>query len=345
MTRAVKVVLGWIGCLALAGCHDEVAGERLQSAAPKASAVRCEGCHVREAAQWGGSRHHASFTNADFQRSFAREPEEFCRGCHAPATRDTEADPAEAEERGVSCVDCHGDVSSVRTGPGPEVKAPHALARVDDFGTRACASCHEFAFPEGTRQPSGAMMQTTMREHQASEHAGTDCAGCHLPRTTNGVDHSLASTRSDAAWRAALSVVAASTSDGVSFELTPHDVGHALPTGDLFRRLRLRAELRDGVDTVASAQRYLGRHFEPMRRPDGTYNRAHDWPTPDDRLRGPATVVLELNEGAASGTEIVWWVDYERVDNRDPVHPERSAIASTVSIANGRLAPFKTLPP
>jgi hypothetical protein len=46
---------------------------------------------------------------------------------------------------------------------------------------------------------------------------------------------------------------------------------------------------------------------------------------------------LEAEHDAASEAELVWWVDYERVDHRDSHAPERSTLADEVRLAHGRL--------
>jgi hypothetical protein len=282
--------------------------------------ARCPKCHRAEAEQWASSRHHTSFTNADFQRAYEREPEPFCRDCHAPGGD---------EVQGVGCLECHGDGDAILTGPGDDVRAPHAIVRVDDFGTRSCAACHEFAFPESSRRPPDAMMQTTMREHAASAFADRSCADCHMPAHA----HDLASTRDDDAWRRALTIAASREGDDLVLVLTPHEVGHALPTGDLFRRLALHAELRVDDEIVDTETRWLGRHFAPRRRPDGSLDPEYDWPTPDDRILEQTKIRLDL-EGDG---ELVWWVDYERVDHRHEEDPATSTIASTIRLAAGRL--------
>lgn len=297
----------------------------------------CQACHPEVATEWARSRHHVAFTNADFQRSFAREPLAFCRDCHAPARLRARPLPGdEAEALGVGCIDCHGEGPTIRTGPGvAPVQAPHLLERSADFGTRSCARCHEFGFPAASRRPAGSMMQTTMREHLASAHADRGCDACHLPRRGEGRDHSLAGTRDPDALRRALAVTATREGNDLLISIAPRDIGHAFPTGDLFRRLALHAELHAGGERVAATTRYLARHFVARRREDGTLDPAFAWPEPDDRLRGPTTIRLTLDPGARG--ELRWWIDLERVDARDEHHPERSTIASTVRIADGRL--------
>ena len=57
---------------------------------PGAAAVNalCEGCHEEVAREWRGSLHRRAYVDRSFAESLAREPDPFCRGCHAP-----EADP------------------------------------------------------------------------------------------------------------------------------------------------------------------------------------------------------------------------------------------------------------
>ncbi len=327
------LVLGLLACPGPEASHDPLG----QRAPWIPSEAECVECHADVAAQWAGSRHHGSFSNPDFQRSYAREPNGFCRDCHAPALARLPA--AEAEALGVGCVDCHLDPA--RTGlltsgvAGAPSLAPHSLTRTAEFATQTCARCHEFAFPSGSWRPPGTMMQTTMTEHAASSFADRSCAACHMPAH----DHGFASTRDDAAIRGALSVVARREGDKVILDLEPITVGHAFPTGDLFRRLELHAEwiTSEGL-TLATTTRYLGRHFAPRLDNVGRPNPAARQPVPDDRVVGPTTIELEpVFEGEGQATTVVWWVDYERVDHRDNRHPERSTLAGQVRLAGGRL--------
>ncbi len=320
-----------------AGCADLDARTHADASAPTRtfSEAECLRCHPDAAAQWERSRHHDAFTNVDFQRSYAREPTPFCRDCHAPGFVRAPALASDAARAlGVGCLDCHGDGDGIVTGTSGGRDGPHAVRRTDDFGTRACKSCHEFSFPESSRRPEGTMMQTTMSEHRASEFRDRSCASCHLPSTSAGADHSLASTRDPANKRAALQIEAVRVEEGLRLSLSPRGVGHAFPTGDLYRRLELHAEaLDDDGRLVAERTRYLGRHFAPYRHADGTLNAAYRWPVPDDRVTAPTEVVLPLPTTAT----IRWWVDYERVDERDDLHPERSPLAGEVRLAEGRI--------
>ena len=153
------------------------------------------------------------------------------------------------------------------------------------------------------------MMQTTMTEHAQSKFADHSCAECHMPER----DHAFGSTRDDEALRRALHIAARREGDALVLELEPHEVGHAFPTGDLFRRIELHAELVGAEgETLATLTRYLGRHFEPRRHLDGRLNHASDLPVPDDRIRENTTIRLEL-DGRGRAAALVWWVDYQRV--------------------------------
>lgn len=295
----------------------------------------CLACHTAVADAWSRSRHHHAFTNPDFQRAYAREPLPFCRDCHAPEHADLA--PADAESRGVGCLTCHrdGDTLVTRGDPGTPSSAPHPVRRDPAFGTTACARCHEFEFPAHADAGAGAMMQTTHREHRASPFAARACADCHMPAGA----HDLASTRDPAAMRRALDVTARRDGATLVLDLRPRDVGHAFPTGDLFRRLAVHAALREPDGRARAHQvRYLARHFVPRHHPDGRLNLAGTRPPVDDRLVGPTTLRLDLPQ-ADPPAELAWWVDLERVDHRDMHHPERSTIAGTIRLAEGRLPP------
>lgn len=330
--------------LMLAGCSEGEASLANGQVEPRLDTWipaehECEGCHDEIAADWASSRHHLAFTNADFQRAYAREPKPFCRDCHAPGfVHAPPLAPAIAQARGVGCVDCHVEGERLLTGgdPSQPSEAPHALAREPEFGTQACGRCHEFDFPRDSPR-RGAMMQTTMREHRASRWADRSCASCHMPAGA----HAFASSRDDAALREALQVEAWREGDALVVSLTPHEVGHAFPTGDLFRRLALRAAWIDAQgESVASTTRYLDRGFAPLRHRDGRPNLATRLAPHDDRVSGPTTIRLtppdELGE-LGSSVEIDWVLDYQRVDDRNHREPERSTIANEVRLAQGRL--------
>lgn len=328
----------------LGGCSKSEASHASERGEPQhetwiPAEHECEGCHDEVAASWASSRHHLAFTNVDFARAYAREPKPFCRDCHAPGFVHVPPLPSEqAQARGVGCIDCHvEDGRLLASGePGAPSEAPHALTRSLEFGTRSCARCHEFGFTTDSPR-RGQMMQTTMREHRASAFADRSCASCHMLAGA----HAFASSRDDDALRRALQVESWREGDELVVILTPHEVGHALPTGDLFRRLALQATWLDTEGhTVASKTRYLDRGFAPLHHADGRPNLAARREPSDDRVHGPTTIRLAPPREAGeldAGLELEWALDYQRVDDRNHREPSRSTIASEVRIAEGRL--------
>lgn len=246
----------------------------------------CATCHRAQAEEWRASLHSSAFTDADFQASFRAEPLRFCFDCHAPSAKD-EADRANAA-MGVGCTSCH----DVGTGHGIE----HVTSRTSD-----CSSCHEFTFPGRS-----ALMQSTVSEHRRSPFASTSCASCHLPRAADGHhDHRFHVSRNESLLRNALRVSSRRTSEGVEVLLTTHDVGHAMPTGDLFRRLvvAVRAEALDGTP-LGEEEVVLGRRFD---RRSGVPVEVED-----TRVVGERHVRVD-GEWLAAAARVAVEVRYERV--------------------------------
>lgn len=353
MKPAARLLLA-LGCLA--GCGAPAPVEESPAAStralvwplddPAALNAACEACHPAEAAQWRASLHRDSFTNTAFEQSFAREPSPFCQACHAPHADPGQPPPAWAAANGITCVRCHLVDGAVRAVPTPRspTPSPHPLARSAEFaGPQACAGCHEFEFPRSRRFPPGRKMQATLAEHARSEYAQTGCADCHMAAFDGEAghrrDHRFDVSRNGPLMRAALTATARRLGpDRVVLELAPVGVGHALPTGDLFRRLELRIDARgpDG-ERRAGTTRYLARHFSSPapHRPDPL--------APDDRLTGPASFEM-LAQGAQAGHTITWQVLYQRVDHRDAKAPELSSLAGEVVLASGELPAFVSSP-
>lgn len=298
----------------------------------------CESCHLEIAAEWRASQHRSAYTDPTFQAALAVEPSAFCRGCHAPEGPEEDA-PEAAQAIGVGCVTCHlaGDVVIAAPRPGLSV-APHRVDRAEAFATAgACAGCHEFSFGDDTRRDAPLAMQATVTEHAASDHASRSCADCHMPRTASGHrSHAFASTHDPASHRRA--VVAQAERAGptsLRLVLTTNGVGHAYPTGDLFRRVSVEAEVDgDEFKVLASARRFLARHFTTGRDVRDAPIRVE---ARDDRIGSEpgAPTIVELDLGVeAEGRPIRWSVSLDRVlhlvDHREAaaVVPERVLLAS-----------------
>ncbi|MBS2018026.1 MAG: hypothetical protein JST00_34445 [Deltaproteobacteria bacterium] len=293
----------------------------------------CMKCHATIAREHEASLHARSFRDPAFQRGYALEPEAFCRSCHAPEARPT-AEPDElARSRGVACVTCHvpfGATSeAVLAGPSRRVTstaAPHEIERVDDFGTRACAACHEFAFPGAEANGETGRMQKTMTEHAASRERDRSCASCHMPARADHAGHGVAVAADRALLAAALEVKVAREDDGrARFTLTSKGVGHAFPTGDLFRRLVLRVKT-----PRATVEHAFERRFRAQRDAKGVPVR---FELSDSRPAPSRSVALPAPAGST------WEVVYQRITAVAQTPPFGATVESEVVLEKGIVGP------
>lgn len=326
----------------------------------------CGECHEREAAEWASSRHRLAFDGRPFREALGREPREvrpFCRGCHAPELAalalSPEARPwavdAEARDEltpltslGVTCLSCHSphDAEVAETG-APMGAGLRAMAGVD----AVCATCHEFAFSDGR-----GTMQRTVSEHLTSG-AREGCVSCHMPLVDDedgwsGAppaagheaerparprrrSHTLRGGHDEALVRGALRVTTRRIGPGARVELSPQGVGHALPTGDLFRRLTLELAVVRADGTLGTPARVsLGRSFRPGREGEG-----HTVEVADTRLEPGVSRVVELasRDDGASAAPLRLRVSLERVSHYDALG--RAVVESALVLDE------RTLPP
>jgi hypothetical protein len=317
---------------------------------------RCAACHTKEAAEWSGSPHQRATVNPAFRAALAIEPTPFCRGCHAPEA-DPRVDPKESalRELGVGCVSCHVTEGDEVLAPArwsgaasASTSAPHPVRRSASFGSEAaCAGCHEFAFPPSpgrwslplAEEDDAHLMQTTAREHRRSAGSATSCAACHMtPRAgePGRRSHAFWQTRDSSYLREHVVVSAVREGDEVSVTLRRTTPGHRFPTGDLFRRLEVGAELRDTRgQTVSRVTRHLARQFvvDPVR---GGRTLAQD-----NRLAdAPVTLTLSLERPAAYKDKgvVYFWVTYQRVATvGEGVDPATARVESAVLLRDGLL--------
>jgi hypothetical protein len=233
------------------------------------SAEDCGACHREIAQQWSQSQHRIAWSDPVFQAAYQIEPMAFCRNCHAPIAPAGRLPRGLAAHDGISCAVCHvreGAVLGSGHGRGDAQgeRAPHRVradARFEQSGF--CAPCHQFNFPAeavlgGQLFDSHAPMQDTFGEWSRSAHAraGTSCQDCHMPwRTapdgTRYRDHGFPGGRDPALLARAATVTVTAQRIGsngrvlVRTQVQPADVGHAFPTGDLFRRVELTVWIED----------------------------------------------------------------------------------------------------
>jgi hypothetical protein len=333
-----------------AGALSELPGPAPRGRSTEAAAQLnrgCEGCHADIAQEWRASWHARSETDAAYQRAFALEPLPFCQGCHAPEAAPHLPVPAAAVQLGVACVTCHvvgGQVlAAIRhedaTKPRLGVDAaPHPVVRDARLnGTRACSGCHEFEFPDRSARRTPELMQSTVAEHARSAQREQACATCHMPLTTRGAaphrSHAFPGGHDEALVKGAVTVQAERSRDGARITLTPRELGHAFPTGDLFRRLEVSAEAIGAEwQVVARSRRYLMRHWERQPSPFGLVLRSA---TRDDRPLNEAAVV-ELALGATN-LPIAWRVAYQRVEHPRSDNEQDSSIEGEIELGSGIL--------
>ncbi len=92
-------------------------------------------------------------------------------------------------------------------------------------------------------------MQKTATEHAGSAYRDRTCASCHMKAGENGRrTHGFVASHDATMLANAIDVQATRQENGhLVFVLSSRDVGHAFPTGDLFRRLVLRLKTTRGV--------------------------------------------------------------------------------------------------
>lgn len=282
----------------------------------------------------------------------------FCQGCHAPES-DLDSDPpANVGALGVACVTCHVTAEGILAAPlepGADVPTPHPVVRDPRFSSgAACASCHEFPFPDAGVRGSIELMQSTHTEHARSPFSETSCAGCHMPIVSAGGSpgrsrrsHVFAASRDPVILRNAIRVDARRTGPtSLRITITPQGVGHAFPTGDLFRRLEVLAEAL-GPDNLVKARdaRYLARRFRAERRSPGIALRILER---DERvgLHGGAPTIIDLDAGElAEGAPIAWSVTYQRVEHPRSVGEDDALIEGEIPLAHGIEQPIRGAPP
>lgn len=277
----------------------------------------CAGCHAEIADEWQKSLHHQAWVDPIFQKAYAIEPLAFCRRCHAPES-DSAAEPnTAAADLGVGCTTCHVENDHIVAARASE--APHAVfADARLATTAACASCHEFNFPKESGQKISQPMQDTVAEHARSSSRGSACQTCHMPsvgEVRGHKSHRFSVIGDTKMIRSAASVRAERVSPtSVAVTLAPAGAGHAFPTGDMFRRLEVRASAVGS--TAAAPPVALARRFEDVPCDDNEVGfqrlEAGDTRVPPPGAGPDRRVVLTL-PAEARGLPIRYQVVYQRM--------------------------------
>jgi hypothetical protein len=314
---------------------------------PVSANAECARCHQEIASEWRGSLHQLAFVDETVQSQLVREPFDFCIGCHAPESQPGAPVSRAVGELGVGCVSCHvveGALyaGEVHAGQRGRPEAPHAVVRAPGFDAAfGCGSCHEFAFP-GERGMKPLLMQSTVSEHRASAHADESCGHCHMPvvKSRDGGSHRshrFEASRSEEMLRRAVEVDVSVEGRALFVTLSPGEVGHAFPTGDMLRRLVLVLEVIDPKGAILERrEQQLARHFGFRRAPHGVPKRVE---LRDDRVgaRDAEPRIRFEPEAWPAGGTLRYELRYERV--AEPAEREQPAVVEgSVVLAEGRVA-------
>jgi hypothetical protein len=229
-----------------------------------------------------------------------------------------------------------------RTAPESIDHGPHVIVRDARFADEgACGGCHEFAFPLTPPRSSpelvrADLMQSTVLEHAESPGKTLSCASCHMPLDDRHKrSHAFVTSRDASVVQRAVHIdVERIDATHVRVTLVPNELGHAFPTGDLFRRIAISAEVVGPAPeqrVLGSSVRFLARHFDA---PAGLIGRVL---VSDDRVEaGGADVTLDVGE-AGRGHEISWRVAYQRVAHPNGIDETNATLEGELTLASGRL--------
>lgn len=214
----------------------------------------CIKCHKLQYNEWKRSRHSQSWSNQIFQEGYLVETQDRCIYCHAPLKEqfleiknDLIAPKKQANE-GVNCIACHvfkGDVvgSSIQSFHATDDETSSSVKK----GPQLCASCHQFDINKnvnGNILMTPLNAQNTYIEWKDYQSKGGDktCLDCHMPKGS----HSFKGAHHQDMLEKSIEITHETNSAGVKFHLRPRNIGHRLPTGDVFRNITLEVQMPNG---------------------------------------------------------------------------------------------------
>lgn len=299
-------------------------------------------------AEWQASEHRSAWSDPVFQSGYAVDRQPECRQCHAPLNAEPR-DPlpsSVAARNGVSCRSCHAAQGHIA---GPGSGRAHGGPVAAEWGTStACRGCHEFDFPRPTPERRAVFDPREPMQRTVSEWAqsGTDstCQDCHMPWRIGEDGGRYRSHRmrgiDDAEFMASavqvqLRAKIVGDETVVEAEVHAETLGHAFPTGDMFRVAEL------AVWPVGQSEQAKGLE---MRREFGTVARLDDegvmqaWGAEvrDTRPR-PGRPVRRTLRFAGAHPELSWSLVHRRM----PTEQARSQGLVEVNeraIAHGRVS-------
>lgn len=322
------------------------------------AASDCATCHAEIAAEWATSAHAQSWLDPVFQAEYRLTRSAACRHCHAPLAaaaperltdeRDAlRSQPSARVDTGASGIDCA--VCHVRDGHVLGVQGrgatDHTARRDARLATTAfCGACHQFDFPAlepgaPARYHPGRPQQNTIAEWAQSRFADRPCQTCHMPRTgLPGRRHASHAFRTlddpqqlARAVRVAVSARRRGTTVQVTAVIAPGEIGHAFPTGDVFRQAVLT--VRAGA---AGRRAVLMRYFAQTLTDDASghlLGQVDDTRVPPPGAGPPQRFELAVEAPAAA--EVTWTLDLFRLAPDDACARGLDSAAQGLRIASG----------
>lgn len=250
---------------------------------------------------------------------------------------------------GVTCVTCHVPEKDVLAAPidvtkGPVRASPHPLLRTSALGqVEGCSGCHEFQYP--TTRPNEApeltpWMQRTAHEHFEGRTDDESCTTCHMPLVGGAKphrSHRFLGGHSAPLVRNSLDLaVSRPNAQLLRVVLTPKQVTHAVPTGDLYRRIAIYVTPKSSSPRQGPYVRFLARHHSRIER--GQRRELSD----DRPFQTPAVVEIKLGTEVL-GDSVEYRVVYERVAYLRGDDEANAVVSSEIVLAQGALQ-AETLP-
>lgn len=308
-----------------AGPHD-------RSVALELDPSTCASCHPKAARQWRGSLHAHAWDDPVFVAEYAAAPAASCRGCHDPAGE-------AGRERGIDCATCHvREGAIVVSAPSEAAAAAHPLLLDPSLdGVTACAGCHQFEFTDDGVHDPAELLQATVDEWASSQYAerGETCTDCHMPRRDASGGHVFPGLSDPLLMASAVDVAVrpswSAAGLDVSVKVTPRRVGHAFPTGDVFRRAVLSVRTDGGAHASVSMQRWLARTADD----DG--EASHVRTVEDTRVPPPGQGAFEdtLHLDVSEAASISWTLTLHRLPLARAIKRGLGASQVLVPIAAG----------
>jgi hypothetical protein len=275
-----------------------------------ASPEGCAQCHEAIVDEWRSSLHADSWTDPVFRAEYDPAPAASCRGCHNPPS-------AAPGGHGIDCASCHVRGAEILAiGSSPAARAAHPI-RVDPelASVERCGDCHQFNHQEDGVHDPAEPLQATVEEWRASEFGarGRGCVSCHMPRESKHRSHRFPGMADPQLLSAALDLEfdARRTELGIDVivRARARQIGHAFPTGDVFRRAVLTVRTEQGTEARMIMQRWLARTADP----DG--EDSHVRTVDDTRIPPPGAGEIEhtLHLADPGATDLEWSLELHRL--------------------------------